>query len=65
MTVDPNVFELAASFADDVLGDAGVTVTPEQRATYRWRVADAMQRAVEDACSAIAAELLEASHERN
>jgi hypothetical protein len=61
MSVDPHVYDLAAGFVDDILEDATVTVTAEQRRAYVQRGAEAMQRAIEDTCSVIEAELLEAS----
>jgi hypothetical protein len=57
--VDPNVYDLAADFVEDIVADADVHVTEAQRLEYVQRAAEAIQRAVEDECSAIEAELLE------
>lgn len=61
MLVDPKVHALAAAFVEDLLEDWPGPVTVDQRRAYIQRGAEAMQRAIEDECSVIEAELLEAS----
>jgi hypothetical protein len=60
MNVDSTVYDLAADFVEDTLLEAHVQVSEEQRRAYIRRGAEAMQQAIEEECSVIAAELREA-----
>lgn len=58
-TVDPKVYELAASFVYDTLQEINRPLVASKRQRLIQRAAEAMQQAIEDECTAIREELLD------